>query len=100
MAHALINATPLGMEGGDDFESFLFLDRLAPSAAVFEFVYSPLSTRLLRQAGARGLACLDGLTLLASQAGASWKAYTGKEPKGLGDIEKAARALLGSGGNA
>ncbi|MGL4208185.1 MAG: shikimate dehydrogenase family protein, partial [Candidatus Adiutrix sp.] len=65
----LINCTPLGMEGiGDDFTSFNFIDNLPPHALVADLIYKPPQTRLLQVAKKRGLAILNGLSMLIYQA--------------------------------
>jgi len=61
-----VNATPLGMTGFPPLE--VRLDRLPAQAIVYDLVYSPLETPLLRQALARGLAVIGGLDMLIGQA--------------------------------
>ena len=51
----LINCTSLGMTGtNSQFRDLSFLDELPGHAAVFDLIYSPAETELLRQARLRG----------------------------------------------
>lgn len=76
----LVNATPLGMEGADkgDFADFGFLDALPNGAAVYDLVYAPRRTSLLKQAEARGLVAQNGLAHLVCQAALSFERFTGQ----------------------
>jgi len=62
----LINASPLGMTGYPALA--IDLSSLGSGATVFEMVYHPLETPLLRAARARGLKTVDGLSMLIHQA--------------------------------
>lgn len=62
----LVNSTSLGMVGQPAFEPDLA--PLPDTATVYDIVYAPLETPLLRAARARGLATLDGLEMLIGQA--------------------------------
>ena len=65
----LINCTNLGMEGcPDQFADLSFLDALPRGAAVYDLIYHPAETELLRQARRRGLAAANGLSMLVWQA--------------------------------
>ena len=65
----LVNCTNLGMEGcPGQFEDFSFLDTLPRRAAVYDLIYHPGETELLRQARRRGLAAANGLSMLVWQA--------------------------------
>ena len=65
----LVNCTNLGMEGCPDrFEDLSFLDALPRGAAVYDLIYHPAQTELLRQARRRGLAAANGLSMLVWQA--------------------------------
>lgn len=72
----MINATPLGMTGQGDFTDFAFLDILPAEAAVFDLVYEPVDTALLRAAADRGLATIGGLALLHAQAELAFQYFT------------------------
>ena len=65
----LVNCTNLGMEGCPDrFTDLSFLDALPREAAVYDLIYHPGETELLRQARRRGLAAANGLSMLVWQA--------------------------------
>jgi len=72
-ADLLINASMLGMTGNPPIP--FDIASLPPSATVFDMVYSPVETELLAQARTRGLATIDGLTMLAQQGAMSFAAF-------------------------
>ncbi len=74
-AALLINTTALGMEGQPPLE--IALDRLPPSAVVYDIVYVPLETPLLAAAWARGNPVVDGLGMLLHQARPGFEAWFG-----------------------
>jgi shikimate dehydrogenase len=64
----LINATPLGMDGtGKDFNAFLFLDKLPKDSFIYDLVYKPRETALVKAARERGLGAEGGLSMLIYQ---------------------------------
>ena len=67
-ADLLVNATNLGMEGQPRFENLGFINSLPVHAGVFDVIYHPAETGLLKQAAARGLNTCNGLTMLIHQA--------------------------------
>ncbi|MCW3979449.1 MAG: shikimate dehydrogenase [Candidatus Bathyarchaeota archaeon] len=75
-ADILINATPLGMTPDTD-KSPADSDLLHPSLLVFDAVYNPLKTRLLREAEEAGARTLTGARMLAFQGAASFELWTG-----------------------
>lgn len=89
-ANILINATPLGMAGQG--EVAIDLAPLPDTAIVYDMVYAPLETGLLRRARERGLATFDGLDMLIPQAALSFTALFGKtvSPTMWPEIRKAA----------
>lgn len=84
----LINATSLGMKGMPPLEIDIRL--LPANAIVADIVYSPLETALLRAAGARSLATLDGLGMLMHQAAPAYLAWLG----GSAPVDAALRRVL------
>jgi 3-dehydroquinate dehydratase/shikimate dehydrogenase len=83
----LINATPLGSRAFPD-ETPVPANLHRPGSIVFDMVYDPLETRLLREASAAGCTIVDGLEMLLAQAAEQFEAWTGeKAPK---DAMKAA----------
>jgi shikimate dehydrogenase len=76
----LIQATPVGT--GDDRASPLPLEliaRLPAHAFVFDLVYHPPETALVRAARARGLRAQGGLAMLLHQGAAAFSLWTGRE---------------------
>lgn len=78
-ADLLINASSLGMAG----QPALPFDvaALPDGATVFDMVYAPLETQLLRDARARGLRTIDGLTMLAEQGAMAFAAFFSAGPE-------------------
>ncbi|MCL2678520.1 MAG: hypothetical protein FWE85_05665, partial [Clostridiales bacterium] len=76
-AHLIINATPLGMEGHSEWDDLSFLR--GSRAAVFDLLYHPPQSRLLRQAAELGLSVCNGLPMLVWQAILSFEIFSGKE---------------------
>ncbi|RMD90231.1 MAG: shikimate dehydrogenase [Alphaproteobacteria bacterium] len=74
----LVNTTTLGMEGQPPLE--LELSLLGKGSVVVDLVYRPLCTGLLREAGRRGHAAVDGLGMLVHQAVPAFEAFYGQAP--------------------
>jgi len=84
----LINTTVLGMTGKASLD--LRLDGLPRSAVVYDIVYVPLETELLRQAAERGNRTVDGLGMLLHQAAPGFEAWFGVRPQ----VDDALRAIV------
>ena len=78
-AAALINATSAGMRGTAPLA--LDLKPLPRGAVVYDLVYNPVETKLVREARKRGLKAASGLSMLLHQAVPSFKALFGVTPK-------------------
>ena len=63
-----------------------------PARSIYDIVYAPLETPLLREARARGLRTIDGLEMLIGQAAAAFARFFGEAAPRADDIEL--RALL------
>ena len=87
-AGLLVNTTSLGMAGKGPLD--LDLTPLPPHATVYDIVYVPLDTPLLRAARARGLRTVDGLGMLLHQAGAGFAHWFGTAPPVTAEL----RALI------
>ena len=72
----LINATPLGMAGFPPVH--IDIGRMPANGWVFDMVTDPAETLLLKAAGERGLATIDGITLLVEQAADSFMLLFGQ----------------------
>jgi shikimate dehydrogenase len=78
-ADLLVNCTSLGMAGKEPLE--IDLAPLKRSAVVYDVIYVPLETALLKAARARGHRTLDGLGMLLHQAGYGFRKWFGGEPR-------------------
>lgn len=70
------------------------LDRLRPDAVVYDLIYTPRPTRLLREAAARGIRSLDGLEMLVQQGAAALRLWSGLELVPVESMRQAALARL------
>jgi shikimate dehydrogenase len=85
-AELIINATPVGSDG----ESVLFpVDWITPAQFVFDLIYQPAVTPLVRGARDQGARAINGLTMLLFQGLAAFEIWTGQAPP-----EAAMRAAL------
>ena len=75
----LVNATSAGMKGTPSLD--LPLNGLPEGAAVFDAVYNPLETGLLKRAKARHLRTIDGLGMLMHQAVPAFEAFFEVHPQ-------------------
>jgi shikimate dehydrogenase len=74
----LVNCTPIGMHPAID-RSPLPADRLT-GRLVYDLVYNPTETRLLREAGQAGCDTIGGLDMLVAQAQEQSLWWTGSKP--------------------
>lgn len=75
-ADVLVNATTVGM---DEDRSPVPRHALHGDLAVLDAVYSPIETRLLREADAAGAVTIDGGWMLLFQGAAAFERWTGRE---------------------
>ncbi len=72
----IVNCTSLGMHHGpDDAASPLPASRIPPSALVYDLVYNPMLTPLLREAHSAGASTLGGISMLVYQGAASFELW-------------------------
>jgi 3-dehydroquinate dehydratase/shikimate dehydrogenase len=90
---ALVHATPLGMS--PNVNEIFFPDRI-PAGIVFDMVYNPLETLLIRRARAQGATVVPGLEMFLEQAARQFAIWTGESaPRAV--MQKAAlEALAGA----
>ena len=74
-ADIIINCTPVGMSPNID-ESPLDISPINPKTYVFDTIYNPFETKLLREAKAKGCRTQNGLKMLIYQALASFYFWT------------------------
>ncbi|WCM26507.1 shikimate dehydrogenase [Sphingomonas sp. QA11] len=91
-AALLVNTSSLGMTGQPALE--LDLSPLPEDAVVYEIVYAPLETSLLKAARARELDTVDGLDMLIGQGALAFELLFGAEPPR--DRDEELRELLTS----
>jgi shikimate dehydrogenase len=88
---ALIHATPLGMH--PHVNECFFQERI-PAEIVFDMVYNPLDTLLLKRAAEQKKVVIDGLQMFLEQAALQFETWTGESaPRSA--MEKAAIEMLG-----
>ena len=91
-ADILVNATSVGMSPNSG-ESPVSAELLKDSLIVFDIVYNPIETRLLREAKAVGARTIGGIDMLAWQGSLAFEKWTGqKAPLDL--MRKEATMLL------
>jgi 3-dehydroquinate dehydratase/shikimate dehydrogenase len=87
----LVNATSAGMHPHVDETPWP--EAVFDGQLVYDLVYNPRETRLLREARAAGCATLDGLAMLVAQAERQYEIWTGHRPQ-AGVMSAAAEARL------
>ena len=93
-ADIIINTTSVGMHP-DTGQTLVTADMMHTGQVIFDIVYSPLETRLLREAKKVGAVTIDGIKMLVLQGAESFRIWTGIEPP-VAVIEQAVRDVLGS----
>lgn len=82
-AAVVINCTSTGMWPNVD-ESPMPAEGLSGKPVVFDTVYNPIETRLLREAREHGCTTVDGVAMFVGQAAAQFERWTGQSaPVGL-----------------
>jgi shikimate dehydrogenase len=77
----IVNTTSVGLHGEDPFEHLpLAAADLRPEQVVFDIVYGPEPSALLRAAEAAGATTIEGLEMLVQQGALSLRIWTGEEP--------------------
>lgn len=87
-AATVVNTTSLGMVGKKELR--VPLDALAPGMLVTDLVYTPLQTRLLKEAEAKGCQAVDGLGMLLHQAVPGFERWFGTRP----EVDESTRAAV------
>jgi shikimate dehydrogenase len=79
-SHSLVvNCTPVGMHPHSDHTPWPQDMPLPPQAAVYDLVYNPHQTQLVKQAQQAGLPAMTGLGMLVEQAALAFERWTGFE---------------------
>jgi len=77
-ADILINTTSVGMIP-EVAQTPVPAELLKPSLIVFDIVYNPIQTRLLKEAEAAGAKTIDGLEMLVWQGALAFEKWTGRQ---------------------
>lgn len=93
-ADVVVNATTVGMSATLD-QSLVPASWLQSGMVVFDMVYRPLKTRLLKDAERAGCGCLSGLEMLLYQGVAQFELWTGQ----AAPVDVMRRALEEAAGN-
>lgn len=90
-APLIVNTTPVGMS--PEIEGSVWPDRLPfpEGAFVYDLVYNPAETRLMRQASLAGCGVCNGVGMLVHQGALSFQLWTGQAP----DVSVMAAAITG-----
>ena len=75
----LVNATPIGMTPNIDQPPWP-VDLSLPNAVIYDLVYNPRETKLVKDARAQGLNATTGLGMLIEQAALAFEIWTGHNP--------------------
>jgi shikimate dehydrogenase len=76
----LVNTTPLGMAPNTEASPWPHGTPFPVQAFVYDLVYNPAETQLLRSARAAGLPAANGLGMLVEQAILGFEIWTGRRP--------------------
>ncbi len=85
----LINSTSVGMYPNVD-ESLIDRKMIRSDMTVFDIVYNPLETKLIKEAKASGAKTVGGAKMLVYQGALSFEIWTGKKPP----IEKMLKVII------
>jgi len=76
----IVNTTPVGMAPNLDQSPWLENLPFPPHAVIYDLVYNPRETKLVREACAQGLRATTGLGMLIEQAALAFEIWTGHNP--------------------
>lgn len=77
-ADVIVHCTSVGMHPKVD-ASLVPAELFRPGQVVFDIVYTPLETRLLREAKARGATIVPGIDMFVNQAALQFRQFTGAD---------------------
>jgi len=77
-AELLVNCTPIGMKHSpSESQSPVAGELISPGSLVYDVVYNPIKTTLLKEAEKRGARVVGGLSMLVYQGAESFELWTG-----------------------
>lgn len=74
----IVNCTPLGMHPHSTASPWPSVLSFRPEQIVYDLVYNPAHTQLMRQARAHGARAYNGLGMLVQQGALAWSLWTGQ----------------------
>jgi shikimate dehydrogenase len=89
----IVNATSIGMFPDVDDTITTLEESFCPGQIVFDLVYNPPQTKLLKIAASKGAVTLDGLQMLISQGAKAFELWTGEQMP-IDQINKALKLYL------
>ena len=93
-AELIVNSTTIGMAHGPDEKGTpLSWRQIRPTALVYDLVYNPVETPLLRAAGRAAARTLGGISMLVYQGAASFEMWTGQPAPASVMLQAATRAM-------
>ena len=75
----IVNCTPVGMYPREDASPWSDEVPIPAGVTVYDTIYRPAQTRLMRQFEAAGGRAINGMGMLARQGAAAFKLWTGVE---------------------
>ncbi|OEU66155.1 MAG: shikimate dehydrogenase [Desulfovibrio sp. S3730MH75] len=75
----VINSTPLGMSGNKQSINPMLMENIDQNTIVYDLVYNPLETVLLKEARSKGCKVISGIEMFLHQGLAQFKMWTGKD---------------------
>ncbi len=97
-ADLLVNCTSVGMHPREDEMPDVPVQAFRAGLLVYDLIYNPPETALLRAARAAGAATLNGVQMLVHQGAAAFRIWTGMDPP-VDVMERAVLAGLGGRNN-
>lgn len=76
----VVNCSPVGMHPDIDSTPYEIREQLSSQTIVFDTVYNPENTVLIKAAKAAGCLTINGLDMFVRQAAYQYKLFTGQEP--------------------
>ncbi|MBX3243822.1 MAG: shikimate dehydrogenase [Acidobacteria bacterium] len=89
----LVNATPLGTKGVDENRTVAFAQQLSTVKLVYDLIYNPTETLLIREARKADVHIIGGLEMLIEQAEQQYRIWTGSSGAGSVMREAALKRL-------
>lgn len=75
----VVNCTPLGTKGDTEDKTIATADQLSGVKLVYDLVYNPIETKVIREAKQAGVRTLSGLDMLIAQGAEQFHIWTGRE---------------------